>query len=320
MFNYKIFGDGHTRISIGNRSGQFFIPLPKDLANSLPNSTLLANEFLKKLKINKSADILEGKYNGSSVKPALFFREKYFLLRVIHGSNTAKAEKLSELATHDFEDQDIRAKYQQNVYSLIKAILSIYSKEDLRIVEDCLATGDTISGLLTLLKKKSKLIINRIRIDVLVGTTKGILLLREFAKSNKIEIELNIGYLAYCLSGNNYITYPENSKYQFVVGDMGDAAKSMDKEYDKDFSWNCWRKDLHGRRNKKEISSNNFFDHDKSTIIYLANGGYLMQAILKEIMGKKPDANEIMLSGKRVIDKIKGFGVLIDVLPLALLK
>jgi len=331
LTDYKVFGEGKKQISIEDtskpdgqqlRKGQFFVKFPSDLAQFLPNSSLSADQFLQEIgasKYNYAINRLEGKYEGNEHNPALYYRSNNFSLRVLHGSTNTKAIKLSELAEKDLEDENIRGEYQQKVYELMKPVLSVsLFPVNLRIVEDCLASGDTISGLLTLLKTKTKLDPQKVRIDLLVATTQGVRLLQEFAKSNAIELELNIGYLAYCLSENNYITYPANSKYHFVVGDMGDAAKSLGKSYDQIYPWNSFRQDTHGGRNKTATSPGNHFGSDKPTIVYLANGGYLMQAILKNRLGKQI-ANEIMLSGKRVWDEKRGYGVLIDLLPIDLL-
>jgi hypothetical protein len=156
-------------------------------------------------------------------------------------------------------------------------------------------------------------------------------------------MEINIGYLAYGLSSGvresslpvpihaNYITYPvevaaylSEPKAQeiyslkqqdgncYVVGDMGDAFKSLPEEYDSKYPWNQFREDPHGDRNSQGPNLFGFRPGQK-TAAYMANGGYFMRSLYRYV---HPDETigEWVVSAKRIWsdDPKYGYGVLIN--------
>jgi hypothetical protein len=330
--NLTIHGNGVDKVLIKDpaqpagrqiREGDFFITLPKNLADVLPGSVLDKEDFVKEVNQN-------------------------FSLQVFYTPTNSHALKISKLAAipNGFDDPRVRADYQQQIFSVMRPILALQSGGGLRIVEDCLASGDTIVGILTLLAGKSQIPIKgkKIRIDVAVATTQGTFVLKKFAEQNNLRIEINVGYLAYGLSEGekkegvrlhaNYIIYPEeilkqlpkkirfelnnyrvNDRNIYVVGDMGDAAKSLPKDFDEKYPWNKYRNDNHGDK-KAQKKTANVFNHKKPSIIYLTNGGFLMQAYF-DYLNNRSKYNNLVFSAKRVWsdDAIYGYGVLIRGIP-----
>ena len=324
----------------GARAGQYFISFPKTLSLRLPGSVILPNEFVKLNKLNIDNKILISNKLSKSI-PILDTTICTTQLRVFHGSLNRKSIKLGKIAASGFDSEDNRAQYQKNIYEIMKPFLKNDKSEyDFWIVEDCLASGDTLIGVLSLLSKNKG--IGKVRIDVAVATTIGINLLIEVAEELKIHLYLNIGFLAYALSkgtkkGNarlhaNYIVYPDkllqlisklnkqivsNLRLQdgeiYVVGDMGDGAKSMDQKYDGQCPWNKYRDDGYGSRIVKKKLPVKSVPGNKTTMMYFSNGGYLLRSFVKYL---EIDAlfSERIISAKRVWsdDKKFGYGVLLD--------
>ncbi|MCL5970472.1 MAG: hypothetical protein M1450_03160 [Patescibacteria group bacterium] len=282
-----VFGDGHSLIKEQNFSGDYFVSLPKKLAAILPGSVFLPGEFLKGIGFGVEKEYgvkrLIGQMIGNIEHLAFSFQERNFLMRVFHGSTNSHAFNLTKLAAikDGFTTEKIRADYQKEQYLIIKPILNLASNNDFRIIEDCIASGDTIIGVLTLLTRQRKIPKrSKIRIDVVVSTTQGIMIIKEFCRENNLSLEINAGYLAFGLSkgkrisqslvriGANYLTYPkeflellpEKTALElkelksadgniYVVGDMGDAAKRLGKKWNHRCLWNSLRADQHGLTN-----------------------------------------------------------------------
>jgi len=333
------------------QEGEFFVGLPRDLADVLPGSVLGPEAFLKEIEGESNYETalrLLGQEIGTEEN--VIYSNKTsnnFHLRVLRGSTNPYALEISKLAAipNGFDDPQVRATYQREVFEVMTPILDRPSGAHLTIVEDCLASGDTIVGVLTLLSKMSGLDFEnkKIRIDVAVATTQGILVLKKFAEQNNLQLEINVGYLAYGLSEGeeengvrlhaNYITYPKEVFNQlpeeviqrlqghraadgniYVVGDMGDASKRTS-----DCPWDELRTDSWGLPEIEETGGvPQKFNSQKPTVLYFANGGYLIQALLKYTLKQKrikPDLNEIVFSAKRKWDEQHGYGVLVYDLP-----
>ena len=304
------------------KTGQYFVKCPERLTKILPGSSLIPLSFLKMLglitTIINSQEKLSTSMKGTDKNLALFFQDNNFLLRVFHGSTNNFALRLSQLAadTKGFGDIVIRAEYQSLIAKLMSPIIKKNSNYHLRIIEDCIASSDSIAGVLRLLKNiKPKMVDGVIRIDVAVASTQGIIVIKKIAQQNKLKLELNVGYLAYGLSSGkahaNYMIYPDEIKkklqidFNDVVGDMGDAFKSLPVDYDNECQWNRFRRGIKSQLNKP-------LDLKKPTILYFANGGYFMKA-LKHYLLSDNDDNEVVFSAKRIwsSDKKYGYGVLI---------
>jgi len=257
--------------------------------------------------------------------------------------------RLAHLAppgSENIKDPKIRGEYQKHLFATVKPVLEAESRYDLRNVEDCLASGETIAGGLIALEEKTQIETGgRIRADVAVATTQGILVLREFTQQNHLKLELNVGCLAYGLPAGaevegtearahaNYITYPPELLNQlspaiqeqlesytdpqdgniYVVGDMGDFGMSMPSVYDQECPWNSFRIDSHGDRNPQMVKIPFFFNKRKPTIVYFANGGWPMKAMAGLAL-VNIDANQIVFDARRVWAEEEefGYGVLID--------
>jgi hypoxanthine-guanine phosphoribosyltransferase len=320
------------------RKGQFFVSLKKSLANSLPGTNIKPEIFLSELQINNSIKkILLSDILTVLAKPIIKHKEKHFTLNIFHGSANIHALGMSQLAVikskkdASFSSENKRAYYQSHLFKILKPIIQ-YEKNkgfSLRIIEDCLASGDTISGILAMIKNETKINIstNKIRIDVAVATAQGILILRKFAWENKLDFEVNIGYLAYGLSEGikidgvrkhaNYIVYPVEMLDQFpkkiknlrslggdysVVGDMGDASRKLSGRFDNKYPWN---------KNRDDRPSHGKFNPSSSTIFYFANGGYLMKAYYDYLNNSPMNLNQLVFSAKRIWSTNLGYGVLI---------
>ena len=342
-----------TDVSLGKQQGQFFVELPKQLSEALPGSYIPPETFLRELPIKSGTNYLSrmllGNNTGTENNQALSHISDNLTLRVFHGSTNSNALTLTELAVRGFDDKESRAQYQSGLYKLMLPVIRKDSESSLRIVEDCLASGDTIIGVLTTLAEKTNLNLSRVRIDVAVATAQGILVLKKFAQDNGLEIELNVGHLAFGLSEGkkvrggwehaNYITYPDELLREldkllpvtkkklegfrdkdgniYVVGDMGDAAKSLPEEHDQNHPWNIFRNDTHGQRNKGKIGDTEY-DHSKPTFVYLTNGGYLMRAYYRHILSQLNPLeipSEVVFSAKRRWTEEYGYGVLLKDLP-----
>jgi len=295
------------------RRAQFFISLPPILAEFLPGS-LLATRFIEQL----------------------FKKEDGFSIKIFYDSFDPVPCHIACLANENgaTDKPEKRAQYQKYLFQLSKVLIKKRSQYNLRIIEDCLASGDSIVGVLSLFYQYDRLsIVNKkVRIDVIVATPQGIAVLKRFARDNQIEIEINVGYLGLGLSEGesirkyvgikkhaNYIVYAGeltsgDKNKGYVVGDMGDFSKSLPREYDDRYPWNKFRNDLHGDRveAKPEIPPLPF-NLTKPSILYLSNGGYLLKAFY-HLLNPKDDAhNQIIFSAKRVWSDEKKFnyGVLI---------
>jgi len=105
----------------------------------------------------------------------------------------------------------------------------------LSIQEDCIATGDTIAGLLLVLQQKG-LLFDKIIVNCPVATQQGV----QFLEKNFKNLQLNISLYAYQLNNDFYIMRDNN---RFFVGDMGEWSKISPKSYNKKAFWNKKRLD-----------------------------------------------------------------------------
>lgn len=324
----------------GKRAGLNFISFPNSLASKLPGSVMLPNEFVKNNFLQIDPDILiSDKF--SSTTPILDAKIKTTRLRTYHGSLNIESIKLGKIAQIGFSDEKNRAKYQTSMFHIMKPYLQKdEATYDYWIVEDCLASGDTLIGVLSLLSKSSGM--KKVRIDVVVATTIGINLLIEVASKLGVLLTINVGFLAYALSkgeksGNarlhaNYIIYPNElinktnktiktkinklrapDGVAYVVGDMGDGAKSINQKFDMSCPWNRYRSDPHGSRNAKKVTEEKPSAKNRKIILYFSNGGYLLRSFVKKLSLDKK-YKESVISAKRVWsnDKKYGYGVLLD--------
>lgn len=354
-----VYGDGKDRQKVfdpaldKDREGQFFVSLPTDLAEILPSSCLGPESFLREI-LGKEDSFTVGRFlsqaTGTVENPVYHWWDKDFSLRIFHGSTNPQALEIARLATLGFSEPKTRADYQQQLFEVINPILQASSDASLRIVEDCLASGDTIVGVLTMLSKMSHLQPSgKVGVDVAVATTQGILVIKKFAEQNDMKLEINVGYLAYGLSEGekkndirlhaNYITFPEKIHKRlpekirkklvsyraadgniYVVGDMGDAAKSLPENLDSQYPWNKYRNDNYGDK-RKQKKTTNVFSNEKRSVIYLTNGGYLMQAYF-DYLNNRSKYNNLVFSAKRVwsSDPNYGYGVLISEIPKEILR
>lgn len=105
----------------------------------------------------------------------------------------------------------------------------------LSIQEDCIATGDTITGLLIILNRKG-FKFKKIIVNCPVATRQG----AEFLLKKFPDLQLNISLYAYRLNKDFYIMRDEK---KYFVGDMGEWSKILPKEFDQKAIWNKNRLD-----------------------------------------------------------------------------
>lgn len=346
----QIFGEENKVLRVpdpsqitGYREGRFFVRLPQEIVLALPGSKSSPQAFLQWLEIKQNPDIVLSGRKGEK-NDILHIDKTSFALTVSYGSSNDYALRITQLAAKGFSVADIRAEYQRAMYEVIKASLVETSVYDLRVIDDCIATGDTIIGVVSYLVAKRKMTIKRVRVDVVCATTQGLSLLYRFASDNDFSLDIHVGYLAYGLSEGkkfldtntythaNYITYPEgiveafssnvgkvlescraNDGSIYVVGDMGDGGKSMPNTFDERYPWNTFRKDIHGEHRYNEKYAVLPRNERLPMHVYCANGGYLMQAFYRLANGSSY-VNDLLLSAKRVwsTDQTYMYGVIID--------
>lgn len=330
--------------------GDYFVELNDQLVENMKGSYLSPDQFVESLegkpKFNGWKEKLLGSYLGKFGSLAFFSKTKNLTLNVFHGSTNKEALSISKLAAQDPNNENNRLQYQNRLSTIINPVVKAPSNSPLRIVEDCLASGDTIIGVIKTLAEKTKLSnLGTITIDVAVASTQGILLLKKFAEDNNIKLELNLGYVAFGLSdgekapvgydGANYITYPEElvdelttlfpdrvgelnelRKYNYVVGDMGEFAKRI-PTFAKVAKWEQYRVDSHGQGGQDIDRLPKFNDKVGQHLLYLTNGGYLMRAYYNYF--NNPDGekelSEIVFSAKRRWTKEFNYGVLLKDVP-----
>ena len=326
--NFQILGGSGASLKVFDpargdwRKGEFFVTLPEELVEVFPGSVVLASEFLQEIgveeeKLDELTKGVEGKWDyGRHNEAALEAKSDDFSLTVYNGSIAEPFLKLSELAVKGFDDPQVRAEYQKEAFEVSQQLFSNETKGwKLRIIEDVIASGETIAGNLALALQQG--ILNSgdtVRIDVISATTQGLLLLKKFVEDNGLKLELHVGALAYGLSEGeptesgarlhaNYVVYPDKYLERvreiglegvverleglkgddgniYVVGDMGDAFKSLPAEYDEECPWNRFRKDPHGPRGEGEGLLELGIEQDENLgeIHFYANGGYFMLA------------------------------------------
>jgi len=203
----------------GERAGQVFMMMPETLARVLPGSHVSPADFVKSMikpvegrvtpSYEHKADVLTGSYLALDGWSPAFKTEistgeqTSFKLNVFHGSTNRHAIELSILASWGFKEAETRARYQRELYSVMEPVLAREGDHTIRIVEDCVASADTIMGFLAEVMAEGSLIkadTGKIRIDVAAITAQGTLVLKKFAEDNNLDIELNAGYMAFTLS------------------------------------------------------------------------------------------------------------------------
>ncbi|MFH0979340.1 MAG: hypothetical protein V1803_00085 [Candidatus Roizmanbacteria bacterium] len=338
-----------------SEDGRFFVKLPESVAHTLPGSYIRPETFIDSFPVREvqkdEKKKLLGNHMGKEYDLAFTSQENNFSLRVFHGSTNQYAMKISHFAGLGAEKPENRMHYQDNLSHILEPLLKFQTDAPLRIVEDCLASGDTLVGVIKTLAEKSKLNkdLGKVTIDVAVATAQGVFLLKKFAQGNGINIELNVGYLAFGLSQGikrdigyehaNYITYPNELiteltklfsekkkeiltlKGKQVVGDMGEFSKLI-PERGKDnvpiiTPWNKYRSDDHGGQNGNDFYHPKYNEQENQHLLYLSNGGYLMRALYHYLNNRDKEIvfSEIVFSAKRRWTKEFGYGVLLKDLP-----
>lgn len=116
----------------------------------------------------------------------------------------------------------------------------------LHIQEDCIATGDSIAGLILALKEKG-IFFNDIQVDVVVATQNGIKFLQRYLKYLGIKnLVFKTGGLCFRLGKHFYLRRTREEgcqKDEFYVGDMGGWSTILPKSFDKAAWWNKNRLD-----------------------------------------------------------------------------
>jgi hypothetical protein len=320
------------------KAAQYFVKIPEGL--HLEGSVVEPDVMLRALNCTNETQIVQDseKLVGDKMGINVVIANDHFKCKVHNGSSNATIINMSYKARHHLEGKDspeLRLKYQQDAAEILTPVIREQSNYGIRIIEDCIATGDSIIGVLKMLSTISKVPVEgnkTIRIDVAVATAQGLLILEKFAQQNNLKIDINVTSLAYGLSKgvdvegttakahSNYLVYPEFMKkkfpllghYEFVVGDMGELFKSLSKDYDEVFGPNASRvNDLHGDRNVDEdvrIIDYSRLDLRKPITIYLANGGYFTRA-LKHYLYPDTYSQEVIIRASRSVTEDAGFGV-----------
>lgn len=114
----------------------------------------------------------------------------------------------------------------------------------LHIQEDCIATGDTISGLILALKKKG-IFFDEVQIDCPAATQVGIEFIIAFLNWLGVKkILIKTGALVYALDDHYYLRRTAEEGYrnrEFFVGDMGEWSKKLPVSYNKIAWWSKYR-------------------------------------------------------------------------------
>lgn len=338
-----------------SEDGRFFIKLPETVAHTLPGSyispDIFMGNFLKKEPEKSEKSKLLGDHIYKDGDFAFTAEENNFSLKVFHGSTNQYALRISHHAAEGTDSPERRLHYQDNLSHIVEPMVKTPTDAPLRIVEDCLASGDTLPGVIRMLAARSKLEKNlgKVTIDVAVATAQGIFLLKKFAQNNGINIELNVGYLAFGLSEGfkreigyehaNYITYPNalikelrslfpKRKKEFsalqgkqVVGDMGEFGKIIPERGEKGVPiiapWNDYRADAHGGENNGKFFPTEYDESENQHLIFLSNGGYLMRAYYHYYNNRNRSKkySEVVFSAKRRWTREFGYGVLLKDIP-----
>jgi hypothetical protein len=116
----------------------------------------------------------------------------------------------------------------------------------LHIQEDCIASGDSIGGLVLVLKEKG-IFFEEIQIDCPAATQFGVEFLTQFLAWLGVEkVTFKVGALVYALDEHYYLRRTEDEGFEneeFVVGDMGEWSKRLPRSYNAKAWWNKNRLD-----------------------------------------------------------------------------
>lgn len=342
----KISGERGKTQSIDGKTGIWKVAMPASFASIINNSSVTTTDFLREFPITheKAKQEYPQKILGFdfSVNPnerVMSAHSGHMHLSVFHGVANTNIARMSELANSHEKGEELnateRAEYQKLLSELITPVLQKKSDDgnvEVRFVEDCVATGDTIAAILERIKtfkqeyRKNRL--SSIRIDVAVATVQGIMAIKTYAEQNGIsKVEMNVGNLAFGLSENGYIMYASineqglRQKTQsglidklkkitniMVVGDMGDASKKLAEKYNTTHGWNKYRKDTWQDTGAKAGEDKSLVEHgqmekliqeDRNFALFLANGGYLMKAYA-EWLDVLDNVEEVVIGAKRV--------------------
>lgn len=111
----------------------------------------------------------------------------------------------------------------------------------LHIQEDCIATGDSIGGLILVLKEKG-ITFEDIQIDCPVATQFGVEFLIQFLEWLGVpKLKFKVGTLVYSLSDHYYLLRTTEEGYdngEFFVGDMGEWSRILPESYNQRAWWN----------------------------------------------------------------------------------
>jgi len=271
-----------------------------------------------------------------------------FALNVYSGSANKHSVRLSELAKEAFdykikieslplssEDEkkeltqrydQVRVEYQKVLVDVMRPIhnnqtqqSSLEQKPELVIEEDCIASADSLVGVMKYLTDSQSSLIEgrKIKINIAIATAQAVLVLRKFALDNGLDLEINAGYLGWGLTAGtktqgtetrahaNYIQWTpdvvekitdsslkarinalkDGDNLPQVVGDMGDMVRVLPGEHNETCPWNLKRIEKIGEEGAVEIVN-------------------------------KPD-NVAVFAAKRMWDSERGYGVAINKVSLA---
>lgn len=329
----------------GMQQAKHFVTLPESLSGAIPGSEVLPQEFVTHLFGNgehagslikpETDSTEEGDQIKGVAQPILSYGDDTFSLEVYYPSLHHDAQEIARLAASPdgADDVQIRAAYQQHCANLLNGYYHSAKQADLTVKEDCLASGDTLIGLITIAKSIYP-DLKTVQFDALVASTPGLMVVQAFAQQNDIVINIRVGYLAYGLSTGepiqgskarahaNYITYPQSFQehhhiqQEYVVGDMGDLFQSLPDSFDQSHPWNAYRVyDTHGVKQPSQRLPAELSGNSMPFTVYLANGGYAMKAFADAATGHDTasDQSQVIFKASRVwsSDEQYGYGVAI---------
>ncbi|MFQ5493530.1 MAG: hypothetical protein ACE5DX_05220 [Candidatus Dojkabacteria bacterium] len=249
------------------RRGEYFAGMSSPVSEIMPGSEVSPSDFTEAMKRNElmsyseteMPDLLRTTVTQEGGTPVFNVEKDNLTLRVMHGAANEHSLAMSELAAREyaFDDEKNRVSYQSHLYEIMRPIFAIESDTpySVKIVEDCLASADTIMGLLSIMEDRTTLQTQgeNIRIDVAVATAQGVMALEKFAEANNIHLELNVGYMAFGLSEgepvpntearrhSNYISYmreqfdilPEETRLRLLGGiDRDTVNEGLPEDFD----------------------------------------------------------------------------------------
>ena len=277
------------KLGAEHRSGGIFTFLPKELMDLTPGSYISPDMFFSEMGIDSSRETKKmllgdriGHYD-SPIIPRMRFEGKdggSFSFSITHGATNEYIMSASRLATKGAKDDNNRSHYQDEVLHIMMPLLQNHEDQEavgIELNEDCGATGIT-EALFIKMSSETKLASKKIRINVAVATAQSVLVVKKLALDNDLDIELNVGSMAFGLSRGkrneqgviehaNYIVYPRQLIHElnelfgngfddfyeeifsqelgeaFVVGDMGDLSLKLPDDKNVKHKYNSYRVD-----------------------------------------------------------------------------